>query len=188
MAKKFTDDNVVSVSEEIYFKRITTEDHELLYNLMKRIYPPAYHHFWNDKGSWYVNGLYNLENIKKELSESNSFYSLVYFQEQLIGIIRLVYDLDVDYKENSNYIKLHRLYLDQSIQNKGIGSQIMTWLIEHSKEKGYTHLWLEAMEKKPQALHFYQKLDFEIIDKVLLDFPLLIDEYRGMFKMIKSLV
>lgn len=187
MAKKSIEGSIVSISNELYFRKVTLDDQPLLFDLMKRIYPPAYKHFWNDDGSWYVNGLYNKENLEKELSEENTLYSLVFYRDQLIGIIRLVYDLDTGYKSNSNYIKLHRLYLDQSIQNKGIGYKIMTWLIEHSKNLGYQYLWLEVMEKKPQALHFYNKLGFEIIDKVFLDFPLLIDDYRGMFKMIKDL-
>lgn len=187
MAKKFIEDKNIHISDEVYLKPVTVKDHKRMFDLMKRIYPPAYEHFWNDDGSWYVNGLYNIDNISKELSEENTLYALVYYQDKIIGVFRLVYQLDTNYNTNKDYIKLHRLYLDQSIQNKGIGSKIMHWLINHSKEEGFNYLWLEAMEKKPQALHFYEKLGFGIVDKVYLDFPLLIDEYRGMFKMIKEL-
>lgn len=187
MVRKFTESNIVSISEDLFFRKVTLDDQQILFDLMKRIYPIAYEHFWNDDGSWYVNGLYNKENLKKELSEENTLYFLVYFQNQLIGIIRIVYDLDQEYNPNSSYIKLHRLYLDPLFHNKGLGSKIMTWLIDHSKRLGYSYLWLEAMEKKPQALYFYKNLGFNSINKVRLEFELLKDDYRGMFTMTKYL-
>ena len=73
------------------------------------------------------------------------------------------------------------MYLDQTIQNKGIGYQVMSWLIDLASLKGYKKLWLEVMEKQEQALHFYKKLGFKEVDKVSVPFPLLIDEYRGMY-------
>ena len=187
MVKRSTEDNSIHISDDIHLRPISNEDSELLYHLMKRIYPPAYIDYWQDDGSWYVDSLYNKDNIQKEFSEENTLYSFVYYKSQLIGIIRLVYHLNTDYKLDKNYVKLHRLYLDQSIQNKGIGYKIMSWLINHSSQKGYTYLWLEVMEKQPQALHFYQKLGFEIVDKVYLDFPLLYDDYRGMYKAVLCL-
>ena len=187
MAKKFTVNNKISISEELHLQKIKLQDHSVLYDLMKRIYPPAYIDYWKDDGEWYVNDLYNIKNLGKELLEENSDYFFVHLEKKIIGIIRIVYGLDTHYEKDDNYVKLHRLYLDQTIQNKGLGYKIMTWLIESSKEKGYKNLWLEVMEQQQQALHFYQKLDFYEVDKVLIDFPLVFDEYRGMFKMVKRL-
>ena len=75
----------------------------------------------------------------------------------------------------------------EKIQNKGIGYQIMSWVLENSKEQGYEYLWLEVMDKQTQARHFYEKLGFTRIDKVFISFDLVHEEYRGMLKMIKKL-
>jgi len=174
---------MIQISEHISLREISLEDHIDLYNLMKRIYTPAYHNYWNDEGEWYVNHLYNVENIQNELEEKDSLYFFVLFENRTIGIFRIVYHVDPHNKVNRDYVKLHRLYLDQSIQNKGIGRQLMNWLMHKVKDEGYSKLWLDAMEQQPQALHFYKKLGFIETGKVSLDFPLLIDEYRGMFKM-----
>ena len=187
MAKKFTDNNKIPISKELHLQKIKLQDHSVLYDLMKRIYPPAYIDYWKDDGVWYVNDLYNKENFEKELTEEKSDYFFVVLEDHIIGIIRIVYGINTYYKTDDNYVKLHRLYLDQTIQNKGLGYKIMIWLIESSKEKGYKNLWLEVMEKQHQALHFYQKLGFYEVDKVLIDFPLVFDEYRGMFKMVKNI-
>lgn len=178
---------MIKISEHISLREISLEDHKELYDLMKRIYPPAYHDYWNDDGEWYVNDLYNKENIRKELAEEGAPYYFVLLENQIIGIFRIVYHVDPYNRADKEYVKLHRLYLDQTIQNRGIGRQLMNWLINKVQEEGYSKLWLDAMEKQPQALHFYQKLGFVEVDKVSLNFPLLIDEYRGMFKMVKVL-
>ena len=176
----------VQVSEHLQLKSISMDDQPELYALMRRIYPPAYIDYWKDNGNWYVNDLYTPENVEKELSEENTDYYFVILDEKIIGILRIVYKVDMYNNPDENFVKLHRLYLDQTIQNRGVGKQLMLWLIEKVKQEGYPKMWLDAMEKQPQALHFYKKLGFEIVDKVFLDFPLLIDEYRGMFKMVKE--
>ena len=187
MAKKFTVNNKISISEELHLQKIKLQDYSVLYGVMKKIYPPAYIDYWKDDGVWYVNDLYNKENFKKELTEEKADYFFVVLEDHIIGIIRIVYGINTDYKTDDNYVKLHRLYLDQTIQNKGLGYKIMIWLIESSEEKGYKNLWLEVMEKQQQALYFYEKLGFYEVDKVLIDFPLVFDEYRGMFKMVTNI-
>lgn len=178
---------MLNITEDIQLQPISLEDQSELYDLMKRIYPPAYQHYWQDGGNWYVNDLYTLKNVQKELEEKDTDYYFVIFKNQIIGIFRIVYQVDPYNQKDESFVKLHRLYLDQTIQNKGIGRHLMNWLIDQVKKEGYPKLWLDAMEMQPQALHFYKKLGFQITDKVSLDFPLLINKYRGMYKMIKYL-
>ena len=178
---------MIEISKHIQLQSIQLDDHQILYDLMKRIYPPAYINYWKDDGEWYVNDLYNFENVKKELSQTKTGYYFVLLNQKIIGILRIVYEIDTHYKKDIKYVKLHRLYLDQTIQNKGIGYQIMSWVLENSKEQGYEYLWLEVMDKQTQARHFYEKLGFTRIDKVFISFDLVHEEYRGMLKMIKKL-
>lgn len=187
MEMKFIEGKDLKISETLYLKEIRKEDSEKLYNLMKRIYHPAYENYWKDNGEWYVNGLYNKENIYKELDEKHADYFFVIFKGSNIGIIRTVRGLNTNYQIDTSYVKLHRLYLDQEIQNQGLGKIIMNWLIDDATKKGYKKLWLEVMEQQQQAFHFYKKLGFTEVDKVDLDFPLLFDKYRAMYKMTKEL-
>ena len=60
---------MIQISENIQLKKIQNTDCELLFTLMKEVYPLAYSHFWTDKGKWYVNTQYSKENILKELSQ-----------------------------------------------------------------------------------------------------------------------
>jgi len=187
MNKKHSSKDTIQISEDLQLRAILIEDQKELYALMQRIYPPAYIDYWKDDGNWYVNDLYTIENVQKELSEENTNYYFALLDKKIIGILRIVYGVDMYHNHDQNFVKLHRLYLDQTIQNRGVGKRLMLWLIDKITQEGYPKIWLDAMEMQPQALHFYKKLGFEIVDKVFLDFPLLIDEYRGMFKMEKTL-
>lgn len=177
----------MKISETIHLKNILKNDLTDLRTLMDRIYHPAYINYWKDNGDWYVEDLYNEDNVLQELREDNSDYFFIVLTNQIIGILRIVWNIDTHYNSDKNYVKLHRLYLDQEIQNKGTGKVIMNWLINEATKKGYKKLWLEVMEKQHQAVHFYKRLDFTKIDRVTVDFPLLYDDYRGMYKMVKEL-
>ncbi|TYP99833.1 acetyltransferase (GNAT) family protein [Tenacibaculum adriaticum] len=178
---------MISISENLSLQSITINNHKELYELMCRIYPPAYFDYWQDGGKWYVDELYNYQNVKEEIKEKNSDYFFILFNNKNIGILRLVWNLNTDYEEDMKFVKLHRIYLDQQIQNQGIGKKLMDWLIDFTTKKGYKKLWLEVMEKQSQALHFYKKYNFKEVDKVFIEFPLVFDDYRGMYKMVKEL-
>ncbi|MDY0780467.1 GNAT family N-acetyltransferase [Tenacibaculum sp. IB213877] len=178
---------MITISKNLLLQPITINNYKELYKLMQKIYPPAYANYWKDGGKWYVENQYSEENITQELTQDNSDYFFIFFNNKIIGILRLVWNLNTDYKQDESFVKLHRLYIDQQIQNQGIGKKIMIWLVNYITEKGFEKLWLEAMEKQPQALHFYKKYNFKEVDKVFIEFPLVYDDYRGMYKMVKEL-
>ncbi len=187
MEKKFSNDNPIIISEKLILRNIEIQDSSVLRDLMQRIYAPAYLNYWKDNGEWYVNELYNIENIEKELGKDNADYFFVLYESRVIGIVRIVHGIDTNYRKDKTFVKLHRIYLDQSVQNKGIGYKIMFWLINSSRKKGYKKLWLEVMVRQDQALYFYKKLGFKEVGKVQVQYPLLVDSYRGMYKMVKEL-
>ena len=178
---------MIIISENLVLKPITINHHLELYELMLRIYPPAYYDYWKDKGKWYVDTVYSFQNFQQEINDKNSDYLFVVLNNKNIGILRFVSNLNTNYQKDTDYVKLHRLYLDQQIQNQGIGKKLMDWLLDFTTQKGYKKLWLEVMEKQLQALHFYKKYNFKEVEKVFIEFPLVFDEYRGMFKMVKEL-
>ena len=76
---------MIRITSNISLQPIKTNDCGLLFSLMKEIYPPAYSHFWEDDGSWYVNSQYSKEHILKELSEEKNDYYFVLFKNEIIG-------------------------------------------------------------------------------------------------------
>ncbi|MDG1227030.1 MAG: GNAT family N-acetyltransferase [Polaribacter sp.] len=175
------------LTEHLSLKEINRENYSQLYFLMRTIYPLAYSHFWTDKGDWYVNTQYSEENILRELSEEKSEYYYVVFNDEIIGNFRIIWDEKLEGLSEGKQVKLHRIYLHQKIQGKGIGKNIVSWLENKAKEKGYKIIWLDAMNEQPQALSFYKNLGFKYHSYIFLEYDLLHQHVRKMIQVYKIL-
>ncbi|MGB6268733.1 MAG: GNAT family N-acetyltransferase [Olleya sp.] len=163
-------------------KPIKLSNQSTLLALMQRIYPPAYEDFWENKDcSWYINKQYNPKQLKEELAVPNTDYYFINYKNENIGILRLIHDL------NTKTTKLHRLYLDQNYQGLGLGTKAIQLSGDLAKQKGSKTIWLEAMDTKTQALNFYKKAGFKIIETYQLEHQLIHKHLRGMHKMTKQL-
>ena len=167
---------------KLNLKPITLANHEVLLQLMQRIYPPAYKHLWiNNDCNWYINSQYNLKQLTKELQDLNANYFFIKYDTKTIGILRLIHQKPL------RTTKLHRLYLDQAYQGLGLGQQLMQLSYDIATDNLSTSIWLEAMDTQLQALNFYKKCGFKIVDSYTLEFDLILDQFRGMHKMTKQL-
>lgn len=171
---------MIKVSENIKLTPIFSNNSEMLFSLMKQIYPPAYSHFWEDHGDWYLNSQYSKENILKELSQENAEYYFILFNNEIVGNFRFIWDESLLGLSEEKQVKLHRIYLHPKTQGKGIGKQLMFWLELKAKQKGYKIIWLDAMDEKPQAFQFYKKLGYNYHFHTFLPFKLMYKKYRKM--------
>lgn len=168
-------------------KAITIDDQPTLLGLMKKIYPPAYAHFWKDDCSWYLNNTYSKANLTLELKDKNSAYYFVYYNEMIAGIFRLISNCSYPPLSDEQAFKVHRIYLDPTIQGKGIGKQLMNYAQQIAVTTHHTIIWLDAMDTHTQAQSFYKNLGYLRAALQRLDFPFLHDKHRPMWFMHKML-
>mgnify|MGYP000201868340 CR=1 FL=1 len=178
----------IQVSSAIKLQKITLNDQGRLYNLMKEIYIPAYHHLWEDGGEWYLDTLYSKENLKKELLEKKQEYYFVLYDNEIIGIFRILLESPLDIFPQKKALMLQRIYLHHNTHGKGIAKQLLDWLENLSKESNHDIIWLKAMDTQKQALRFYIKRGFIKAKNTSLSFPLLFKDLRGMYIMYKDVV
>lgn len=176
---------MIKISSNLSLNDIGVNDSEKLLKLMEDIYPPVYAHLWPDGGVQYLKMICSPENLKTELSNPNSRYYFVNFQNTTIGILRIL--LNESFKEiEDNYsVKLHRVYLSPRVHGKGIGKTLINWIENQFCVPKKAILWLEVMDTQEQALKFYKKLDFKIINHFNFELDLMLEKYRGMYKMVK---
>ena len=127
------------------------------------------------------------ENLKHELNEANAIYCFVIHNLKRVGIIRFLYNTKTSKMAEKNATFIHRIYLSNAAQGKGIAKQLFIWIEQQAILKHNKFLWLKAMDTQIQALKFYEKQDFKVIDKVSLDFNLIHKHFRGMVVMTKVL-
>ena len=82
---------MITVTKNIQLQPILEQNIQLLYQLMCKIYPPAYHHFWKDKGAWYVDYIYTKENVIDDLKTPNTNFYFIVFKSEIVGVFRVVH-------------------------------------------------------------------------------------------------
>ena len=180
-------ESTLKISESISLIAITLNDSDALLKLMHRIYIPPYKHLWQDGGIWYVQNTFNTDVLKEELSEKNASYYFVEHQNKRVGILRIIHDIPFKDFVNKKATKLHRIYLDPNVHEKGIGKLLMNWSTQEAIKNNSQLIWLEAMDTQEQALKFYKKLGYRIAGDFKLEFELMHTHLRGMYQMYKIL-
>lgn len=180
---------MISISKDIQLERMTIPMHQNLLALMYKIYPPAYKHLWKDEDcNWYLNKNYNINNFIKELNEVNAESYFIIYNAVPIGQIRILFDKNFKDRPKNISCYLHRIYLSEEAQGKGIGGKVLDWLEKRAKKRSNELIWLESMDTQTQALRFYQKQGFIKSGVAILDFELMHEPLRGMilfFKLLK---
>ncbi|WP_276166685.1 GNAT family N-acetyltransferase [Zobellia alginiliquefaciens] len=172
---------------DLYLKPITIGEYQQLYDLMCTIYPPAYSHLWPDKGASYINSLYAKENLEKELGQPNSEYFFITYKNEKAGILKVLLNESLPPDHTVNGTKLQRIYLDQSLQGKGIGKALILWVEREYRTTEKSTLWLEVMDTQDQALRFYEKLGFKKVNSFSFDSDFMHEAMRGMYRMAKEI-
>lgn len=179
---------MIKISNNLKLREILISDCKSLFNLMEEIYPPAYQHFWKDKGDWYVNSQYAKHNILQELKQENADYYFVVYNDEIIGNFRIIWDEKLEHLPYKKQVKLHRVYLHQKIQGLGIGKQLLSWLQQKAIEKKYQVIWLDAMDEQPQAFQFYKNLGYTYHSHTFLPFELMYNQFRKMSQLYKVIL
>ncbi|WP_347173087.1 GNAT family N-acetyltransferase [Polaribacter uvawellassae] len=177
---------MIQITPQISLQPIKNSDCELLFSLMKEIYIPVYSHFWKDNGSWYVDSQYSESAVLKDLLEVKNDYYFILFKDEIVGNFRIVWDKKLAGLKAEKQVKLHRIYIHPKTQGNGIGKKLLFWLEEKAREKNYKVIWLDAMNKQPQAFEFYKKLGFQYHSHEFLNFDFLRDDVRKMSQLYKN--
>lgn len=178
---------ITAINSEITLQPILLIDHTRLMTLMENIYLHHYRHMWTDGGVNYLSSTFSQENLEKELNDASSSFYFVHNKLEMIGILRIMWESEVDQLPGQSTIKVHRLYLSDKCVGKGIGKLLVNWVIQKGKEMGKSHIWLESMATQRQAVGFYYKMGFATIAEINLDLPFLIPTYKPMLRMCRQI-
>lgn len=158
---------------------------QLLSDLAKDIYTPHYPYLWEPGGvEWYINEFaYPVEKIQAELNDPNNLHYIAYENNAPIGYIKIKVKTQTKGYSGTEVMELERIYVYKNNLHKGVGKQLMHFVISLAKAQHKKTLVLKAMDSAKQALDFYQKFGFKIVHAFRLPdttFHLMKTEYRGM--------
>ena len=123
------------------------------------------------------------EKWREEIASGNRQVFVYKVNGKFIGEGTLVFDTgDPDYTIPDKRVYVSRMIVKKEYRGQGIGSEILTFLIEKAKEMGFNEMTIGVDKDNTVALHLYRKFGFT---EVLFDGA---DEDGEYYKLMKSLL
>ena len=141
--------------------------------------PEDYHkcsNIWNMKSQPFTDKWF------EEIKSGNRLVFIYKINGEFIGEGALVLDAgDSDYTVPNRRVYVSRMIVKKEYRNRGIGSEILEFLIAKAKSMGYSEITIGVDKDNANALHLYKKYGFT---EVLFDGA---DEDGEYFKLLKRI-
>ena len=122
------------------------------------------------------------EKWREEIATGNRLVFIYKINGEFIGEGALVIDTgDPDYTLPDKRVYVSRMIVKKEYRNRGIGSEILEFLIRKAKEMGFSEMTIGVDKDNENALHLYRKYGFT---EVLFDGE---DEDGEYFKLMKKI-
>jgi len=144
------------------FRKATTADLPLLYQLAEEIWIPAFSPlFTASQLRALYSGMYNDELLTSWLSKEENELYFIYLGEKAIGYTAI--------EKHSELLKLDKIYIHPSLQGKGYGGEVMKKIEEIAANARLSAIELRVNRGNDSAIAFYRNRDFDISKSI--DFP-----------------
>lgn len=171
---------------QVAYKVCSKDDIPHLLAVAIQSYNEHYTHLWLDEGKNYVKNSFNEDQLLKEINNPDSTFFLVLIESIPVGFIKLNIDKAIDAYTSIEALELERIYFLKEVSGKGLGKEALAMITKLAKDRGKKVIWLKAM-KGGDAHGFYQKQGFVLTSEMLLNYPLIKEEHRGMVAMLKTI-
>ena len=102
----------------------------------------------------------NYINAFKEIdADANNELIVAELDGKDIGTLQLTFTPSLSYR-GSKRCTVESVRVDTSLRGKGIGREMMLWVIERAKEKGCISMQLTSHKNREDAHRFYEQLGF----------------------------
>ncbi len=164
------------MTDQLTITKAGKDDIELISRLAKEIWVTYYPPIISDEQIEYmIEMMYSVKSLREQLKEGHTFY-LAYALNEPVGY------LSYSEKGNNNYY-LHKLYLKTTEHHKGLGSELLNFLVTLLPSQ--SRLRLTVNRKNYKAINFYFKNGFYIEE--VMDFDIGKGFFMKDFVMLKKI-
>lgn len=143
----------------IQIRKATERELPIIKQLALDIWPVTYASILSPEQLNYMLDLfYSLAALEKDYNKQGYFFFILNIENEDAGYAGL------ELKEN-NTAHLHKIYLSADHQGKGLGKQLIHFIIDFAKNAGAQSLTLHV-NRHNKALQFYQAVGFEIVKEL----------------------
>lgn len=108
---------------------------------------------------------YHKKAIYKEFENTKVQYHLIYFNNNIAGFSKIELSTSNKNINDLNITKLDRLYILKEYYGEKLGSTLMDFNIQLSKNNNQKGIWLAVWIENQRAINFYIKTGFKIVGK-----------------------
>ncbi|MBI3719545.1 MAG: GNAT family N-acetyltransferase [Sphingobacteriales bacterium] len=146
----------------VFIKPAAGSDAAIIADLSRKTFYETFAQY-NTKANMdkYMNEQFTREMLIKEVETGNGYFFIAFDEERPVGYVRMQDgDKYAAFGDRSS-VEIVRIYADNSVIGKGVGSAMMKFCIEEAKQMNREILWLGVWEKNDRAVAFYEKWGFK---------------------------
>lgn len=145
----------------ISIKEATVKDAEVISKLSTETFFETYSWYNTPENmSAYTQEKFNVEQTKKDFSETNTNFFLIYLDNDAVGYAKLRVFENPEEIKNRKHIEIERIYVQKKHQDKKLGYALIKKCIAFAKEKSFEIIWLGVWEQNLKAINFYERVGF----------------------------
>lgn len=146
---------MITISEAV------NSDIKIIQDIVYKTWPITYGEILSAEQLKYMLDLfYSEEALMDQFEKNEQLFYLITEEESILGFIGIEHNY-----QNENTTKIHKIYILPETQGKGIG-RIAIEAVEKLALENNSDSLLLNVNRFNKALHFYQKIGFEVIDEV----------------------
>lgn len=108
----------------------------------------------------YLDRAFNLKQLEKELSNNNSEFYIVYYNDEIAGYLKVNINEAQSEEMSEDSLEIERVYIKKEFQKYGIGKYLLNKAMKIAIERNKKTIWLGVWEKNDIAIAFYKKQGF----------------------------
>jgi len=148
-------------SMNVTIKQCTLED----LNDLKEIAYQTFYETFKDQNSpenlkSYLERAFNLQQLKKELSNKSSQFFFIYSHGELAGYLKVNTGDAQTEAMGDEFLEIERIYVKKEFQKQGLGKHLIHKALEIATKLHKKKIWLGVWEHNENAIAFYKKMGF----------------------------
>lgn len=163
---------------KISIRRLKVDELPVVTDIARKTWPSAYSGIISDYQIEYMlNRMYSLQTMQSEIETQGICFDILEVNGVPAGFASFG---PID----NNILKLHKLYILPEFQHQGLGSTLLSHVLECATSKEYREIILNVNRKNTPAINAYKKFGFTIKEEVILDIgnSFIMDDYILSYK------
>lgn len=101
----------------------------------------------------------SINQLKKELSSTNSTFFFIYLEKKVLGYLKLNFESSLSNNKKAT-LEIERIYILKQFHGNNYGNYLLQKAIEIANNKKCSYIHLGVWEKNKKAISFYLKHNF----------------------------